>query len=70
MERERATKKNFLTEAIHFDNNRSMEAEIVADPSALPVDLLTDDALQKLRALAEPGCLLCTTDSWDGEELE
>lgn len=47
-----------------------MEAEIVADSSALPVDLLTDDALQKLRALAEPGCLLCTADSWDEEELE
>jgi hypothetical protein len=50
-----------------------MEAEILTDLKALPslpADLLTDDALEKLRALAEPGCLLCTTDSWDGEELE
>ncbi len=36
----------------------------------IPADLLTAGVLETLRALAAPDCVLCATESWDGEELD
>lgn len=50
-----------------------MEVKGVRAPEHLPsirADLLSDDALQRLRELAEPECVLCLAKTWEEEEWE
>lgn len=58
-----------MTGRYHFDNNRTMEPEMTTEQK-IPADLLTAGVLETLRALAAPDCVLCATESWDGEELD